>query len=144
MAKVIRYCKLEEEHYGDNVFDVSRPNIFGNPYTHIKNKETKAQIKVNTREEAINLYGHYFNAMLKSDDEVGDAFRAEWERMYDAYKKYDVIYLGCYCKLDEDCHGDIIRKKLIQRSMKEKMREILKQRANKESLQKKDSPQATE
>ena len=138
MAKVIRYCKLNEEHYGDNVFDVARPSIFGNPYTHIKNKETKAQVKVATREEAISLYGPYFEAMLKDESEVGDLFREEWDRMYEAYKKYDTIYIGCYCKLDEDCHGDIIRKKLIQRSMKEKMKEILAKRS--ESLEKTDCP----
>lgn len=140
MSKIIRYCKLNEEHYGDNVFDVSRPNIFGNPYTHIKSKETKAQVKVATREEAISLYDPYFDAMLESEGEVGDLFRAEWDRMYEAYKKYDEIYIGCYCKLDEDCHGDIIRKKLIQRSMKEKMGEILKKRTNGESSQKTDCP----
>ena len=140
MAKVIRYCKLNEEHYGDNVFDVSRPNIFGNPYTHIKSKETKAQVKVATREEAISLYGSYFDAMLKTDGDVGDLFRAEWDRMYEAYKKYDTIYIGCYCELDEDCHGDIIRKKLIQRSMKEKLDEIKRKRSTEASSQKKDCP----
>lgn len=140
MSKVIRYCKLNEEHYGDNVFDVSRPNIFGNPYTHIKNKETKAQVKVATREEAIRLYDPYFDKMLESEDEVGDLFRAEWDRMYDAYKKYDEIYIGCYCKLDEDCHGDIIRKKLIQRSMKEKLDNIRKERSTSMSSQKRDYP----
>ena len=81
MAKIIRYCKLDEEHYGDNVFDVSRPNIFGNPYTHIRNRETKAQIKVKTRDEAIELYGHYFDNMLKDNTEVGERFREEWDRM---------------------------------------------------------------
>lgn len=140
MSKIIRYCKLTEEHYGDNVFDVSRPNIFGNPYTHIKNKETKAQVKVATREEAIRLYDPYFDKMLESEDEVGDLFRAEWDRMYDAYKKYDEIYIGCYCKLDEDCHGDIIRKKLIQRSMKEKLDNIRKERSTSMSSQKTDYP----
>lgn len=140
MSKIIRYCKLSEEHYGDNVFDVSRPNIFGNPYTHIRNKETKAQVKVATREEAISLYDPYFDAMLKSEDEAGDLFRSEWDKMYEAYKKYDEIYIGCYCKLNEDCHGDIIRKKLIQRSMKEKLEEIKRKRSTEASSQKKDCP----
>ena len=140
MSKIIRYCKLNEEHYGDNVFDVSRPNIFGNPYTHIRNKETKAQVKVATREEAISLYDPYFDAMLESEGESGDLFRAEWDRMYEAYKKYDEIYIGCYCKLNEDCHGDIIRKKLIQRSMNEKLDEIKRKRSTEASSQKKDCP----
>ena len=40
MAKVVRYCKLEEEHSGENSFDVSRPNVMSNPYTHIKREKT--------------------------------------------------------------------------------------------------------
>lgn len=130
MAKVIRYCKMEEERSGDNVFDVSRPNVFGNPYTHIKNKETLASVKVSSRDEAIDLYSDYFDRMLKDESEFGDKFREEWDRMYEAYKTFDVIYIGCYCKLDERCHGDIIRGKLIQRSMKEKIEEIKKSRSS--------------
>ena len=124
MAKIIRYCKLKEEHNGPNCFDVSRPNIFGNPYTHIKNKETKALIKVQSRDEAIRLYDPYFENMLKDDSEVGDRFRMEWDRMYEAYKTYDDIYIGCFCHENEKCHGDVIAKKLIQRSMKEKLKEL--------------------
>ena len=128
MAKIIRYCKLDEEHYGDNVFDVSRPNIFGNPYTHIRNRETKAQIKVKTRDEAIELYGHYFDNMLKDNTEVGERFREEWDRMYEAYKTFDEIYIACFCKKSEHCHGDVIAKKLIQRSMREKIAKIKEER----------------
>ena len=120
MSQIIRYCKLEEEHFGENAFDVSRPNILGNPYTHIKNKQTRAEVKVATRDEAIDLYSEYFDKMLKDESEFGEIFRSEWDRMYEAYKTYDVIYIGCYCKLDERCHGDIIKSKLIQRSMKKK------------------------
>lgn len=124
MAKVIRFCKLNEEHYGDNVFDVSRPNLFGNPYTHIRNRDTLAQVKVKTRDEAIGMYSAYFDRMV----EENETFRSEWDRMYDAYKTCDTIYIGCYCKLDERCHGDIIRQKLIQRSMKEKVAKIRAER----------------
>lgn len=133
MAKIIRYCKLKEEHYGPNCFDVSRPNIFGNPYTHIKNRETKATIKVKTREEAIDLYGPYFDNMLKDDSEIGECFREEWDKMYEAYKTYDEIYLGCYCELNQRCHSDVIAKKLIQRSMKEKLAKIRNNSTNEDS-----------
>ena len=121
MSKITRHSKCDGEMYGENVFDISRPNIFGNPYTHIKNRETKALVKVSTRDEAIRLYSFYFDRMLALDGDEGDRFRAEWDRMYDAYKKYDEIFLSCYCKLTESCHADVIRKKLIQRSMKEKI-----------------------
>lgn len=128
MSKIIRYCKLNEEHSGDNAFDISRPNVLGNPYTHIKDKKTLASVKVKTRDEAIDLYSDYFDKMLLDESEFGDLFRQEWDRMYEAYKKYDTIYIGCYCSLDERCHGDIIKKKLIQRSMKEKIERLKKEK----------------
>ena len=132
MSKIIPYCKLKEEHYGPNAFDVSRPNIFGNPYTHIKNRETKAQIKVKTRDEAIDLYDPYFDNMLKDETDVGEMFRQEWDRMYEAYKTYDEIYLGCFCDIGKErCHTEIIAKKLIQRSMKEKIAKIKEKRKEK-------------
>lgn len=122
MAKLIRYCVMEEEHSGENVFIVHRPFVFGNPYTHIKNRETKALIKVSSREEAIKLYEPYFEKMLNIDDN----FKKEWERLIMAYYQFDVIYIGCYCKLNENCHGDIIIKKLRQYVMKQHIASLLK------------------
>ena len=126
MAKVIRYCKLEEEHIGDNCFDISRPNVLGNPYTHIKSKKTLALFVVKTREEAIEKYEAYFEKML----ETSEQFRNEWERMYDAYKKFDVIYIGCYCHTNERCHGDILIKKLKQRLLKEAVQKLRKKQSS--------------
>ena len=70
MAKVVRYCKLEEEHSGENSFDVSRPNLMSNPYTHIKSKKTLAKYVVGSREEAVQLYELYFNEMLCHGDVI--------------------------------------------------------------------------
>lgn len=124
MSKIIRYNKLKEDHVGDNAFDICRPNVFGNPFTHIKNKETLASIKVKSRDEAIDAYAAYFDAMLKDDSEAGEIFRNEWDKLYDAYKQFDVIYLGCFCNEDERCHGDVIKEKLIARSIKEKINNL--------------------
>lgn len=120
MAKFIRYCKTQEEHYGDNAFDISRPNILGNPYTHIKDKETKALVKVKSRDEAINLYSLYFDKMY----EIDEVFRNEVDRLYKAFKTYDEIYIGCYCKTNERCHSDIIIQKINQRSLKDTLNRI--------------------
>lgn len=120
MAKVVRYCKLEEEHIGDNCFDISRPNILGNPYTHIKNRKTLAVFTTKTREESIERYAAYFDEMLKTSE----TFRNEWERIFDAYKKYDTIYIGCYCRVDESCHGDFLVKRLKQRLLKETIQRL--------------------
>lgn len=124
MAKVVRYCKLEEEHCGENCFDVSRPNVMSNPYTHIKSKKTLAKYVVGSREEAVQLYELYFNEMLK----LNKQFQDEWDRMYEAYKKYDTIYIGCYCHKGDLCHGDVIAKKLKQRAIKEAIDKIKEKR----------------
>jgi hypothetical protein len=123
MAQLIRYCKLNEEYEGDNVFDISRPNIMGNPYTHIKDRETKALVVVKTRDEAIDRYGRYFDNMLVTSD----VFREEFEKMVEACLKYDKVYFGCYCRLTERCHGDII----IEKVRREATKRMLKNLSNK-------------
>lgn len=124
MAKIVRYCVNKETHVGDNVFLIHRPFIFSNPFTHIKNKKTKAKYVVATRDEAIDLYNDYFDEMLI----YSKNFKEEFDKMYEAYKKYDTIYLGCYCSGNENCHGDVIGEKLKKRSIKDMIQTIRKER----------------
>lgn len=127
MGKIIRYCKLTEDHVGDNAFDVSRAGVLGNPYTHIKDRDTKATVKVKTREEAIELYKAYFKNMVESDDPRSKPFQREFRKIVDAYKKYDVVYIGCYCHLNESCHGDFIIEQVIRTAVRECILERAKQ-----------------
>lgn len=127
MGKIIRYCKLTEDHVGDNVFDVSRAGILGNPYTHIKDRNTKALIKVKTREQAIELYKAYFKKMMSSKDKEAMPFQREFRRIVDAYKNYDTVYVGCYCHLNEECHGDFIIDQVIKTAVREFILEKAKQ-----------------
>lgn len=124
MAKVIRYCIKNESHNGDNNFLIHRPYIFSNPFTHIKDKKTKAKYVVSTREEAIEMYGDYFDVMI----ETSPKFKEEWDKLYEAYKTFDVIYIGCYCSLSESCHGDVIIEKLKRRSIKDMMEKLRRKR----------------
>lgn len=127
MAKIVRYTVNKESHVGDNVFLIHRPFIFSNPFTHIKNKKTKAKYVVATRDEAIDLYNDYFDEMLI----YSKNFKEEFEKMYEAYKKYDTIYLGCYCSENENCHGDTLGEKLKKRSIKDMIQNIRKERQDK-------------
>ncbi len=122
--KIIRYCVLQEEHEGENSFKVHRGFPLGNPYTHIKNKQTKALVKVKTREEAIERYGRYFEKSL----ELNPEFREEFEKMVDACMKYDVVYIGCYCNLNETCHSDYIIMRLKQECRKRMIQKLVKDR----------------
>ena len=71
---------------------IGRPSEWGNPYTHIKDKSTKAQFITKTREEAISKYREWIlqqpQLLLKLETLRG--------------KK-----LGCWCK-PKACHGDIL------------------------------------
>ena len=124
MAKIHRYCVFKEEHSGDNAFRCHRGYPLGNPYTHIRNKETKALVIVPTREEAIARYGRYFEQSLKLNIE----FKQEFEKMVDACMKYDEVFLGCYCTEQETCHVDYIIKRLRQECTKHMIKNALKQK----------------
>lgn len=119
MAKVIRYCVNKETHNGENNFLIHRPFVFSNPFTHIKTKNTKAKYVVSSRDEAIDIYDDYFDAMLSTSPK----FKEEFDKLYDAYTKFDEIYLGCYCSENERCHGDVIIDKLKKRSIKDMLKE---------------------
>jgi hypothetical protein len=111
----------DEEYFGDNVYLIHRPYILSNPYTHIKDKQTKAMFVVNSREEAIRRYSHYYDIMYGSNIK----FTNEIDEIYKKYRNGEDILLGCYCA-PKSCHGDIIIKKLQCRLLKEKINEAKK------------------
>lgn len=112
-----------------NHYEIGRPYILQNPYTHLPLKDTKAKYHVKTREEALKLYSHYFDIMYGSNKEFTEAV----DEIYEAYKCGKNVYLACWCKRhsvnsesyfkDNDCvcHGDIIVSKLRNRLIKEKI-----------------------
>ncbi len=90
MTKVVNKYKERYDVY------IGRGSIFGNPYTHIKNKNTKAEFIVNTREEAVEKYRKYFYNKINADKN----FKNEVLKLKNKT-------LGCFCK-PKACHGDII------------------------------------
>lgn len=82
-------------------FDVfiGRPSKWGNPFSHLDN--TRAEFKVNTREEAIDKYREWI--------------QTQPELMNSLYE-LDGKILGCYCK-PKRCHGDILRELINQNTM---------------------------
>jgi hypothetical protein len=115
----------DEEHFGDNVYLIHRPYVLANPYTHIKDKETKAMFVVATREEAIERYSHYFDIMYGKNIKFTETI----DEIYEKYRKGEDILLGCYC-YPKSCHGDIIVKKLQSKLLKEKFAEAKKTNKN--------------
>ena len=131
------YNRKLEEHTGENNYRIFRPYILSNPFSHLKDRTTKARYVVSSREEAIARYIPYFKTMYSSNVD----FRDVVDEMYEKYKNGEDIYLECYCKKylsDDDkphddevpCHGDIIKRFLEQRLIKEKITEIKQSKEN--------------
>ncbi len=88
-------CKIVSKKSGKK-FDLycGRGSIFGNPYTHIKNKKTLAKFIVNTREESIQKFKEYVPTNT--------------ELINNLYLLDNKI-LQCYCDFpNEDCHCRIL------------------------------------
>ena len=119
------YNVNDEEYFGENVYLIHRPYILSNPYTHIKDKQTKAFYVVKSREEAIERYSHYYDIMYSSDIK----FKREIDEIYQKYRNGEKIMFGCYC-YPKPCHGDVIIKKLQGRLLKEKIAEAKKNKKN--------------
>lgn len=80
-----------------------RGSLFGNPFTHIKDKVTKAEFIVETREKSIELYKDYFyNTILKNSIAID-----KLKEMKDKSIKEN-IYLVCFC-YPKSCHTEIIK-----------------------------------
>lgn len=93
-----RVVNLSKEQY--DVF-IGRGSKWGNPFTHIKDKTTLADVIVDTREEAIERYREYL---------IGN------QELLDCLDELEGKILGCYCK-PKSCHGDILLEFLSKRKI---------------------------
>jgi hypothetical protein len=95
METKVVHCKKEPY---DVYIGRGQGSIWGNPYTHIKDKNTLAKYVVSSREEAIRKYEQY---LLNNKTLMGKIEELRGKT------------LGCWCK-PKSCHGDIIIKVLNQ------------------------------
>lgn len=117
---IIVYNRQKETHTENN-FRCYRPFALANPYTHLELDKTKAIYKVGSREEAIKAYDHYFDLMYRSNLR----FKRVVDIIYEKYKAGEDVFLECYCA-PQPCHCDVIKRKLEERLLKEKVEEQLK------------------
>lgn len=104
-----------------NYYYIGRPSILSNPYTHLDVEKTLALFQCSDREETIEKYSEYFDIMYGHNKEFTDIV----DEIFEKYKNGEEIYLGCFCK-PKTCHGDVIKKKLEERLIKEKIKAIHK------------------
>lgn len=127
MIHVINVSK-EDFSFSPNYYYIGRSNlgnILGNPYTHLPKETTIALYQCNSREEAISKYADYFDTMYGHNIEFTKAI----DEIYEKYKNGEEVFLGCWCK-PKSCHGDIIKQKLEQRLIKEKLEEYKRNKNN--------------
>ena len=124
MIHVINRSK-EDYSFSPNYYYIGRSNlgnilgnILGNPYSHLPSERTIALYKCSSREEAVKNYEIYFDAMYGSNIE----FTKIIDEIYEKYKNGEEVFLGCWCH-PKLCHGDVIKQKLEQRLIKEKLKE---------------------
>ena len=71
---------------------IGRGSKWGNPFTHISDKKTKAEFIVDTREQVIESYR---DCVVKQPQLLKDLHELKGKT------------LGCFCK-PKSCHGDIL------------------------------------
>lgn len=71
---------------------IGRGSKWGNPFTHINDRETKAEFVVGSRGESIEKYREY---IMNKPELLNSLHELAGKR------------LGCFCK-PKSCHGDIL------------------------------------
>jgi hypothetical protein len=86
--------KTKVVHCKKGAYDVyiGRPSKWGNPFTHISDKKTKAEFIVPNREGAVQKYKEW---ILKKPELLKDLPELKGKT------------LGCWCK-PKSCHGDVL------------------------------------
>ena len=87
-------------HKGEGVY-IGRPSVLGNPFSHLSG--TLADFKVDTRDEAIDLYREWLIDHIQADTPQ----RRELYRLVEIYERTGSLTLICCCA-PKRCHGQVI------------------------------------
>lgn len=80
---------------------MGRPSPLGNPYSHVPSGY--ADIRVKTRDEAVDKYRLWIEKQLQSDNEASRAF---WE-LVGVYRDFGGLTLSCWCA-PKRCHAEVL------------------------------------
>lgn len=93
------------EYEDTDYISIARPSIFGNIYT---SKDSKiAKYKVSSKKEAIDSYRKHILENLNLLDELIRQLKET------GYNK-----IGCFCKTNTGCHGDVLKELIEERTSK--------------------------
>ena len=128
-GNIIVYNTKNEDHTQEpNNFYIGKGSILANPFTFNGKRSNLAKMSFKTREEAVDAYEVYFNAVYGVDPN----FTKSFDEIYEHYKNGEDVYLQCFCK-PKPCHGDVIAKMLQRKLLKDKIREFKKDTKDKKS-----------
>lgn len=133
MGKIVVWNTNSNEDYSSEPYNFyigrskSMISPLANPYTHSGKRSSLAKLSFPTREMCLEAYEKYFDEMYGNDEE----FTREFDRIYNAYKNGNDIYLQCFCK-PLPCHGDIIARKLQEKLIRESKKSMKKEEDRKD------------
>jgi hypothetical protein len=90
MCRVVHCQKEDYDVY------IGRPSKWGNPFTHIKDKETRAEFLVASRKEAVESYENWI-------------LNGAGQQLLSDLGELRGKVLGCWCT-PKGCHGDVLVK----------------------------------
>lgn len=103
---MIRVVNKYKHTPSENDIYIGRGSSLGNPFTNIKDRQTKAEFVVDSREESIQRYESFLREKINSKDEN---ISKELNHIYRLVKSGFDVNLVCFCA-PKPCHGDIIKK----------------------------------
>lgn len=86
MSKVVHCKKAAHDVY------IGRPSKWGNPFTHIRDRQTRAEFIVDSRDEAVKAYEEWVKRQ---------------PHLMAALHELKGKTLGCWCA-PQACHGDVL------------------------------------
>lgn len=101
---VVNCRQQRDSHY------IGRPSVLSNPYIQ-GNKQSKYEtVKVLSRDEACDAFEQYFYDKIGEND---TAILKELCKIHEIGKQRGVVKLGCFCRPMFRCHGDTIKKFIL-------------------------------
>lgn len=94
MTSGAKMCTVVNKYKSEYDVYIGRGSQWGNKWSHLP--ETKAEFKVETREEAVAAYKEYLWEQMKSGAVTNEMLRSLHGKR-----------LGCFCA-PKACHGDVI------------------------------------
>lgn len=98
---------------------IGRGSILGNPFTHLRIEDTKAQYKCESREHSIESFEKY---LMKKIEEKDLKICGELNRIFIMAQEGNVNLI-CFCK-PKSCHGDVIKKIIEEKINIHSLRDI--------------------